>query len=225
MYDKNEYKKYSIAEYFNRKAVRHGLKAEAVGYRSENSFNQRYRQLMRQLSKINGKRILDAGCGHGMATRFLAKQNTVMGIDLSEEMLKLAKERLCPVLGDIAELPFQDQCFDFVLSLETVQMTRQPNFLLRELCRVLKPRGELIISSINQKAWAHRLFSLWDSYEGLYFHDARQLISEVDDLGVKAQEYALMAYPLPMMWRKQEFKLFEINFASSWMMRGTKSHA
>ena len=101
---------------------------------------------------VDGRRILDAGCGSGPLTAALRDRGAfISGFDLSTAMIKLARARLgedADLIGhDLAEpLPYADATFDDVvasLALHYLQDWTKP---LAELRRVLKPGGRLILS-------------------------------------------------------------------------------
>lgn len=104
--------------------------------------------------------ILDAGCGNGRDFGLLLSHtNRIVGIDFSLEMVKGAKskidrltnERKAAVLtGDVTRLPFRDNSFDLITCSEVLEHV--PNWLqaVVEFQRVLKPGGDLIISTPNK---------------------------------------------------------------------------
>lgn len=104
------------------------------------------------LPDLGGKRVLDAGCGPGFYTQLLLDRGaSVVGVDMSPAMLRLARERLRDVefhQADLAApLPFlQDSSFDVVISplvLDCVEDLRVP---FSEFHRVLRSPGVLIFS-------------------------------------------------------------------------------
>jgi SAM-dependent methyltransferase len=107
------------------------------------------------IGDLKGKRVLDAGCGEGYTTRILARRGAqVIGIDLSEKMVQLArKEEEREPLGIRYEVGsytkrsiFDDESFDRVISF--MSLMDGPDYVnaLREFLRVLKRGGELIYS-------------------------------------------------------------------------------
>ena len=110
-----------------------------------------------------GERLLDIGCGDGTLGYFAKnKYKEVYGIDISKEALKIAKKR-----GIIVEkvnlneekLPFENEYFDAVTCLDVIEHVFEPRDLIKEINRVLKRGGSLVISTPNIRYWRH-LFSL-----------------------------------------------------------------
>ena len=104
-----------------------------------------------------GRRVLDLGCRSGALTEHFVEGNEVVGVDVDRVALAKAKERgITPVLADVAEpLPFPDKSFDAVVAGELLEHLRFPDELVREIRRILRPRGVLVGSVPN----AYRLQS------------------------------------------------------------------
>jgi len=89
-------------------------------------------------------RILDIGCGTGLASAPLLDNNfSVVGVDPSEPMLAHAKRRYPDALwvtGTAEKLPFDDASFDAVISAQTIHRVDRPA-AIAEIMRVLKPNG------------------------------------------------------------------------------------
>jgi ubiquinone/menaquinone biosynthesis C-methylase UbiE len=107
-----------------------------------------------QLAEVNeGDRVLDVGCGTGVVARTCAElvgsAGRVVGLDLSEEMLTVAR-RLAPGIewqrGDAGALPFPDESFNRVVSQLALMFFPDRNESVREMWRVLKPGGRLAIA-------------------------------------------------------------------------------
>ena len=103
---------------------------------------------------LQGQKWLDAGCGTGTLARFLARHKgcEVLGVDASEEMIS----RCAPApntefrqIRDICETGLPDATFDGVLCSSTLEYVPDPAAALRELCRVLRPSGLLLVSVPN----------------------------------------------------------------------------
>jgi ubiquinone/menaquinone biosynthesis C-methylase UbiE len=103
------------------------------------------------LNKIKfkiGETLLDVGCGSGIFSNLVAgKGVTVTGIDASKPLLDEAKERN-PIInflaGEMEELPFSDNTFDFVCGFNSFQYAANTKNALTEAFRVLKAGGNLV---------------------------------------------------------------------------------
>jgi ubiquinone/menaquinone biosynthesis C-methylase UbiE len=116
-------------------------------------------QTVRQMDVRRGERILDLGCGTGWATRLLARIvgeapdefGQVIGLDVSDEMVRRARaqskdfENVMYVVGAADRIPWEENYFDKVLSVESFYYYPDQERALAELFRVMAPRGRLFI--------------------------------------------------------------------------------
>jgi SAM-dependent methyltransferase len=106
------------------------------------------------------KRVLDAGCGAGYGTEYLATNAaTVIGIDSSIEAIRFARAKyIAPNLNFFAAaceaLPFPDRSFDLIVSFEVIEHLADSAGYLREVARVLTPTGKLILSTPNKRQYS-----------------------------------------------------------------------
>jgi SAM-dependent methyltransferase len=93
-------------------------------------------------------RLLDVGCGSGLALRLAADRGAaVTGLDASSGLLERARRRIpgAPfVLGELEELPFADGSFDVVTGFNSFQYAARPVAALADAVRVLAPGGRLL---------------------------------------------------------------------------------
>jgi ubiquinone/menaquinone biosynthesis C-methylase UbiE len=98
-----------------------------------------------------GGPVLDVGCGNGIFTQHLAKKaSPAYGIDHHDGNLEWAREQFPHVNFVKAEgekLPFDDEFFQSVVCTEVLEHTRDDRATLREIHRVLKPGGTLLLST------------------------------------------------------------------------------
>lgn len=112
------------------------------------------RRMLDAISSLLGhnKKILDAGCGTGNLVVRLAKNNEVIGIDFSHEMLKAAMKKtrnfnnVSIIGGDVTSLEFEDKSFDAVVSVNVFFNLNNPEKAISEANRVLKDNGTFTVS-------------------------------------------------------------------------------
>jgi len=108
--------------------------------------------MIRLAGDVQGRRILDAGCGSGPLTAELRDRGAVMtGLDGSPALIELARDRLgddVPLhVVDLSEpLPFADDSFDDVVASLVLHYLEDWEGPLAEIQRVLKPGGRLLLS-------------------------------------------------------------------------------
>ncbi|WP_371803588.1 class I SAM-dependent methyltransferase [Candidatus Lokiarchaeum ossiferum] len=102
---------------------------------------------------ISNKKILDVGCGDGVLSYFLYKENAfVSGIDSSELSINFAKLKTknCNINfyhGSSNDLPFINEEFDIVVSSDVIEHVFDYNKFLSEIHRVVKKQGLVVIST------------------------------------------------------------------------------
>ncbi len=115
-------------------------------------------------------RILEVGVGTGLSLPDYKRHLEVVGIDLSPEMLEKARERvneehLDHVTGlhemDASDLKFPDGSFDVVVAMFVMTVVPDPEKVMRELSRVVKPGGEvMLVNHFSQRegvrGWVER---------------------------------------------------------------------
>jgi phosphatidylethanolamine/phosphatidyl-N-methylethanolamine N-methyltransferase len=117
-----------------------------------------------------GGRILEVGVGTGISLPDYARSNRLVGIDISEPMLRKARERVRELdlrhvetlaVMDVAHLGFADGFFDVVVAQYVITAVPDPEAALTEFARVLKPGGEMIlVNHISAERGLRRAFEL-----------------------------------------------------------------
>ena len=133
-----------------------------------NFLDSDFRRRMQSPEKIisrsgikEGMRILEVGCGSGAFTTFVARavgdKGEVFALDIQPEMLKQIENKLKRpensyikniklIEGDALNMPLEDNFFDLVYTITVFQEIPDKNKALKEMKRVLKPKGVLAIT-------------------------------------------------------------------------------
>lgn len=121
--------------------------------------------LARRLRGVPSPRVLDVATGTGRLPLALMRQfqfdGTVVGIDRSRGMLREAQDavaiyddRVTLLLEDAKALSFQEASFDCVTCLEALEFMPDPERVVQEMLRVLRPGGILLVSNrVGKDAW------------------------------------------------------------------------
>jgi phosphatidylethanolamine/phosphatidyl-N-methylethanolamine N-methyltransferase len=118
-----------------------------------------------------GGRILEVGVGTGISLPDYSDKNTLCGVDISEQMLLKAKERVAELglahveglwVMDAEHMDFPDDSFDVVVAQYVITTAPNPEATLDEFARVLKPGGEIIlVSRVGAEAGLRRTLEKW----------------------------------------------------------------
>jgi phosphatidylethanolamine/phosphatidyl-N-methylethanolamine N-methyltransferase len=115
-----------------------------------------------------GGRVLEVGVGTGISLPCYRRASGVVGIDLSEPMLRKARARVAALrlsnveslaVMDAERLTFSDASFDVVMAQYVINTVPHPEAALDEFARVLKPGGEIVLlNRIGADAGMRRMF-------------------------------------------------------------------
>ena len=152
-------KKQQVADMFNRIAFRYDFMNRFLSAGIDKGWR---RKALHQLAKENPKTILDVATGTGdvaiMACELLHPEK-ITGIDISEKMLELGKEKVLKLglqhqielqTGDSEAINFPDNTFDAVTVAFGVRNFENLEQGLKEIKRVLKPSGKLVILEFSK---------------------------------------------------------------------------
>ncbi len=139
---------------------------------------------LQALTITSGKDVLDIASGEGYGSAMLAKKaNQVIGVDISIEAIKHARKQyqmdnLDFMVGSCLDIPLPDASIDLVVSFETIEHVDQHDQMMKEIKRVLRPAGTLLISSPDKY-----YYSIEPGYinpyhkKELYQHEFKNLLS------------------------------------------------
>lgn len=131
-------------------------------------------------------RVLDAGCGSGRLLDELDDLGEVSGLDMNPDSVAIAQGRghKDVRVGVVEDLPWEDATFDLVTSLDVVEHTADDRVTLRELRRVVRPDGHLLITVPAYQA-------LWSSHDVFNRHyrryDRRMIRAAAADVGLRIE--------------------------------------
>jgi ubiquinone/menaquinone biosynthesis C-methylase UbiE len=187
-----------------------------VDQRNSIIFNARYHKgLISTVLKAippQSKRILDIGCGYGNMTKFLEKKgDTIVGLDLGGLFyLPYVSEKLSFLKSDALHIPFRDDTFDCLISLDVIEHLQDDQGFVDEVKRVLKPNGLAIIETPNRRRLSAELLSLFrqnsNNFPKSYGHDP--LLGDI---------LHIREYTKPELQKKFEFSKFKkITVSGHW---------
>jgi SAM-dependent methyltransferase len=176
------------------------------------------RALEPALRRLARATVLDAGCGDGRLAVDLASRGAeVVGLDASERMLVAARDRaaragvqLRRVQAEAHSLPFPDGCFDLVCSVTVLCFATDPGAVIRELARVLRPGGRLVLGALGRfSTWA--LARRWRGWLGdplwrdAHFWRMRELEELVAHAGLSVVHEGAAVYFPRSTWAARAF--------------------
>ena len=131
--------------------------------------------ILKEFIPINSKKsikLLDIGCADGTTTTQISKMSNLLdvtGIDYFKGAVDHAKKRnsnIKFVHADVHKLPFKDASYEMVTAIETLEHLKNPNQAFREIFRILKPRGYLIIGQDTNSLLFRLIWFLWTRWRG-----------------------------------------------------------
>jgi SAM-dependent methyltransferase len=171
-----------------------GLMGRLIGHIMAAETARANEHALRLLRPAPTDRVLEVGFGHGRTIHLAADmvpRGFVAGVDPSAEMVRMASRRnrrhiaagrVALVLSDAVSIPFPDGAFDKVYGIHVLYFWPQPRDQLREIRRVLKPGGRMVLGfrvrSDERSA---------DFPPSVYrFHDLEEIQSLLADCGFRA---------------------------------------
>jgi malonyl-CoA O-methyltransferase len=197
-----------FAKYFPRAEIAWAVKyfLDALQWRLKVSFEQqsvifsdfiekddgRY-EFLRKFIHINApEKILDAGCGKGRYLRNLVNDCSGLsfnGVDLSERVMNGIPSEINTRQGSLLAIPFNDSEFDLVYTVEALEHAVNVNGALKELMRVIKVGGSLIIIDKNIKKLGALKLPDWEQW-----FDTKKLTKTLSDLGCEVTVFENIPY-------------------------------
>lgn len=119
--------------------------------------------------------ILDAGCGTGYLLNFITPNRSYgFGIDISSTAIKEAKKtfpRFSFQKGSLLKLPYKNNFFDKVYSFNVIEHIENQDLAIKELMRVLKPGGIIVLGTNDKNSLSWKLFCLFYGGDPTHKHE------------------------------------------------------
>ncbi|MFW6143683.1 MAG: class I SAM-dependent methyltransferase [Patescibacteria group bacterium] len=155
--------------------------------------------------KKSGIEILDIGCGTGQILQMLSQFGKAVGIDKDKKAIYFCQKRGLDTVkqGRAEQLPFEENQFDLITVLDVLEHIKEDKKTLKEIVRVLKPKGKALITVPAAKY-------LWSSHDEALDHKRRynrkeikQKIERTSNLKIKKLSYAVtFLFPAIYLFRK-----------------------
>ncbi|NDL57692.1 demethylmenaquinone methyltransferase [Phytoactinopolyspora mesophila] len=143
-----------VAAMFDDVADRYDLTNDVLSFGQDRYWR---RAVFQAVCPLPGERILDLAAGTGTSSEpFRAAGAAVVPCDFSLGMLRAGKRRredLPFIAGDATRLPFADESFDAVTISFGLRNVHDPDLALREMLRVTRPGGRLILCEFSHPTW------------------------------------------------------------------------
>jgi 2-polyprenyl-3-methyl-5-hydroxy-6-metoxy-1,4-benzoquinol methylase len=184
-------------QYFDQKAEHHGASVKSSDYFDDASFFMQRENTLRWLGEVRDQEILDAGCGVGAFSEPLTRENTVYGVDFSAKSLEFAAARgLRTMTDDLTALHFDSGKFDVVLCIGVIQLIEHYLPVIKELARVTKPGGTLLVQTLHKDSVQRKLLRLLEQskkFDKMYGMD--ELKQAFSQSGFEQIEFLKLYHP------------------------------
>jgi ubiquinone/menaquinone biosynthesis C-methylase UbiE len=125
--------------------------------------------ILEYFGALSGKRVLDVGCGKGRFARVMVERYpaaSIVGFDLAEAMLRHVPAGVSACAGSMTELPFRTGVFDCAFATESLEHAVEIDVAIKEMCRVVRPGGRIVIIDKNAQQWGRLQTPEWERWFG-----------------------------------------------------------
>lgn len=169
------------------------------------------RKLFDEINKLPYGNLLEIGVGNG-GHFSMYKTHKIIGIDISSKMLEIAKKRkienieLKQMNGE--ELLFPDQTFDYVALSHVLAVVDQPEKVLEEIYRVLKPNGKVfILNHFTPNNWLRHIDHSFQFFTKIFHFKSVFYLEKLKTLKkfklLKELHYSRLTYFKLLIYRKE----------------------
>lgn len=166
-----------------------------------------WKKALDSLEIKTGEKVLDVGCGQGLFLARLTRSYKAkgVGIDISNKSVEFARKNyarknLSYQIADATKIPFGDNSFNVVISFDTLEHIEDQKGAVKEIVRVLKPGGKLLIYTMNKNdkltldwVWEKLGFNIYAraAHKRELFIDSGWLRKELEAGGAKVDRVEL----------------------------------
>lgn len=143
------------------------------------------------LGDLKGKKVIDVGCGKGRFLKVLRSrypEGHYHGLDISEDMLKYCPKEVTTSTGSMLNMEYHADHFDCVYSVEALEHAVNVENAIREMARILKPGGKIIIIDKNVAKLGALKIKSWEKW-----FSKNEIVKMLQKYGVKAN-YKFITY-------------------------------
>ena len=154
---KNDQHDFKYADHYEKDAAFYDYFEEYPDGASRHENRRLHEAIISELNGRSCEKILDVGCGNAwVAKHFLAKKKQVVSMDIASVNVHKAlniypKPGHVGVVADVFQLPFKKDLFDVIIAAEIIEHVVDPAGFIKQLFKVLKPGGTLMISTPNEE--------------------------------------------------------------------------
>ncbi len=152
----------------------------------------RYSLIENVLRKNNYKTVIDIGCGKGRFISKLLERNPEIkpfGVDISDEILKSVEPKIVTKQGSLLSIPYPDSTFDLSYCIEALEHAVNIEGAIREMARVTKKGGTLVIIDKNINKLGSMALSEWETW-----FDAQELTNKMTDKNLTVSIFENLSY-------------------------------
>lgn len=171
-------------------------------------------EVLGNLPNLEGTRLLDVAMGDGRNMPLIPKSCEVFGVDISHVLLEKTQHdfpgwKTHLIVGEAEALPFPDATFDNLFSLGALNHVNDPLLALREMARVVKPGGTIVVADempdLPNRQIAHKLglrkLQKWILAKVFFLGEMSEVILEHTDLKIEPLvEQALSDWKIKRIW-------------------------
>lgn len=163
-----------------------------------------YDEIIKRVIKEQPRTLLDLGCGNGNILQVLLDKTSIKlsGLDLSDKMIDVAQKRLGNnvelKVGDSEQLPWPENSFDMVICSMSFHHYTQPEKVLKEISRVLKKDGIIILGDptipINFIRKLENAMLKWSDGGDYHLYNKEEITSLFSQAGLEAYDWCMPKY-------------------------------